>query len=81
MSPQIKLINNSELIEAFSNEFNVDMTGFRISEYFGPEFSIGLTTFYILIRRFMKPPVGNAAGISKLLVSDLIRAASQKKWI
>jgi len=71
----------ADLIAAFSKEFQVDMTGFQMCEYFGPEKAIGLATFLLSIRRIIKSTSSQAAGLSRLHVSDLVNAALKKKWI
>lgn len=62
-----------ELIEFFSKEFEVDMSDFRFSVYFGPE--IGLTPFSILMY-FLSPSKKK----KPLKVADLILSAKLKKF-
>ncbi len=63
-----------ELLDAFRKKFNVDMSGFNINEYFGPE---GLDSIGFIISIFSK----NSVDLKPLTLGDLEEAAKAGKWI
>ena len=69
--------DGSEFVEAFSKTFQVDMTGFRFDEYFGPE-GLGCVPALILSWLWSRKAEGNTP--ARLVVSELVKAATQGSW-
>ena len=73
-------IDAVEFMEAFSKEFNVDMSEFEFDKHFGPEGFSPLDLFDIVYcwlgRIFKKDLSGDIA----ITLRDLVSAAKAKKW-
>jgi hypothetical protein len=69
-----------ELIAEFGKRFNVDMTGFKASDWFGPERAIGIGTLVGLAHFFWCGSWGQSARIKHMYVRDLINAAYRHRW-
>ena len=69
-----------EFMEAFSKEFDVDMSEFEFNRHFGPEGFSPLALFYFLYcllgRIFRK----DVSGLISITLRDLVLAAEAKKW-
>jgi hypothetical protein len=64
-----------ELFHNFRNRFEVDLTGFRLSDHFGPE--AAFNPFLYLYWRIFTPQKLRFVPVT---VGDLISAAETKKW-
>ncbi len=88
LSPDTRLLEDlgmdgtdaAEFMEAFSKEFNVDMSEFEFDKHFGPEGFSPLDLFDIVYcwlgRIFKKDLSGDIA----ITLRDLVSAAEAKKW-
>ncbi len=65
-----------EILETFSEQFNVDMSDFDFNKYFFPK-EYNVTTF---LSRLWNVCTGKRSQEKKILVKDLVRAAENKKW-
>lgn len=75
-----------ELIEAFGQRFQVDLTGFRADRHFGPEcFPIYMPfvwLWWLASWPFRKAQTAEeSAGLQAIRVSDLIAAAKERRWM
>jgi Protein of unknown function (DUF1493) len=61
-----------ELLEAFAEEFRVDMSGFDVAQYFWPEGSDPIRWLWRLL-------VGDK--LLTMTVEDLVRSAESGRWI
>jgi acyl carrier protein len=76
-----------EFIEAFSEEFNVDISSVEINKYFGPERGVGPLFLFYPIMLFLnwlfgwklKEPSSN--NLVSIHVSDLVESALSRAWI
>jgi len=64
----------SEFFERFAQEFDVDLAGFRISNYFGPEGCNPLTACLVLLGI-------HRTRFSPITVERLVLLASKHKWL
>lgn len=64
-----------ELLQAFSEKFNVDMSEFKYNEYFAPE---GIDIIGVLSRLFKDK---EKKKLKSLTLADLEEAAKEGKWI
>ena len=72
-----------EFMEAFSEEFNVDMSEFEFDKHFGPEAPPNLTTLvrYLYCRLVGGDPAGLISSeLIPITLRDLVSAAKAKKW-
>lgn len=69
-----------ELLGAFAQTFRVDMTGFQIDEFFGPEMPFGIESLLIMFRELRGATPEEAAKLKPFKVSQLVDAAIQGKW-
>lgn len=60
-----------EVIEAFALRFDVDISLFRMNDYFGPEAGINPVWSFLLYLS------GNAKPLKTLTIADLVTAAAQ----
>src|SRR5205809_79302 len=69
-----------ELIEAFGEEFGVDLGGFEPSRYFGPEGGIFPPLFLVQFFRvfILNENPHKIAGVEPITVQDLVIAAETK---
>jgi len=74
-----------ELVEAFGQKFQVDLSSFRADRHFGPEGLLFYAPFLWLwwlisqpFRRRQSPE--DRAGLTPIRICDLIAAAQEKKW-
>ena len=67
-----------EFMEAFSEEFDVDMSEFEFKRHFGLETGIGPLSLvvYLYCRLFGK----DLSGVIPITLRDLVSAAKAKKW-
>jgi acyl carrier protein len=67
-----------EFMEAFSEEFNVDMSEFEFDRHFGPEGGFGPVrlVYYLYCRLFGR----EFSGLIPITLRDLVSAAKVKKW-
>jgi Protein of unknown function (DUF1493) len=67
-----------EFMEAFSEEFDVDISKFEFKRHFGPEAGIGLLrlVYYLYCRLFGK----DFSGLIPITLRDLLSDAEAKKW-
>lgn len=65
----------AEFIEVFSKKFDIDMTDFVFSEYFGPEaaFNPIIYLYWFLFNR-------KKLQHTTITLSDLVEAVQNKKW-
>ncbi len=71
-----------EFMEAFSKEFDVDMSEFEFDKHFGPEGFGPVDLFYILfslVGRIFRKDFDLLGHIS-ITLRDLVSAAKAKKW-
>ncbi len=72
-----------EFMEAFSEEFDVDMSEFEFDKHFGPEAGITpihlLIYLFILLGRIFKKDL-DLSGLIPITLRDLVSAAKAKKW-
>jgi|MudIll2142460700_1097286.scaffolds.fasta_scaffold269067_2 acyl carrier protein len=67
-----------EFMEAFSGEFDVDMSKLEFDRHFGPEVGIGLIDlFHFLYSRLFGKDL---LGVIPITLRDLVSAAKAKKW-
>lgn len=74
-----------ELIEAFGQKFEVDLSAFRADRHFGPEglpIHAPFVWLWCLVSwPFRKPQTPEEhAGLRAIRISDLIAAAKEKRW-
>ncbi len=75
-----------ELIEAFGQKFQVDLSSFRSDRHFGPE-GLRINAPLLWLWRLMKWPFRKCqtpeqcAGLLEIQISDLITAAKEKRWM
>jgi acyl carrier protein len=72
-----------EFVEAFSEEFDVDMSEFEFDKHFGPEAGITpihlLIFLFVLVGRIFKKDL-DLSGLIPITLGDLVSAAEAKKW-
>lgn len=64
-----------EFIETFSAKYNVDMSGFRFDDYFGPELGFN-PIYYLLCMIFARHKLKRIP----ITVRDLVEIAKKHKW-
>jgi acyl carrier protein len=71
-----------ELIEAFGEQFGVDLNGFDPSRHFGPEAGAFPPLFFLqLVRELvLREDPHKIAGVVPITVRDLVEAAESKLW-
>jgi len=71
-----------ELIEAFGEEFRVDLAEFDPSTYFGPEASAFPPLFMIQVFRLfvLREDAHNVGGVVPITIGDLVAAAESRRW-
>jgi hypothetical protein len=75
----------NELIQAFSQEFHVDMSSFPFDQYFGTEGWPIWAPLYWACRIFFAPfywkqTTEECAGLKLLRIADLVLAADKQSW-
>ncbi len=65
-----------EILETFSEQFNVDMSDFDFNKYFFPKEK----NFSAFLAMWWRVLSGKRSREKQLLVQDLVRAAKNKKW-
>ncbi len=74
-----------ELVEAFGQKFQVDLSEFRADHHFGPEdlpiYAPFLWLWCLIRWPFRKRQTSEEqAGLEAIRISDLIAAAKEKRW-
>ena len=69
-----------ELLAAFADRFQVDMSGFCLESYFGPERAATPLSLIVVAKRLLGAGAEEAASLKPLHVADLISAAERKRW-
>ena len=67
-----------EFMEAFSEEFDVDMSEFEFKRHFGPE--TGISPFSLVVYLYCRQFGKDFSGLVPITLRDLVSAAKAKKW-
>lgn len=74
----------SELLNAYANEFRVDLLGFEFHKYFGPEGIEPLAFFLVALRGLMHSLSGRDRRTDRanreITIAHLVRCASAHRW-
>lgn len=70
-----------DFFEQFASVFGVDLTDFKIEEYFGPEASEPITSIGIWIKGWWIGDHHRAARVIPITLGDLVKAAQAGRWV
>jgi acyl carrier protein len=88
LSPDTRLLDDlgmdgtdaMEFMEAFSKEFDVDMSEFEFDSHFGSEGFSPVDVFYLLYCLLGRIFKKDLSGLIPITLRDLVSAAKAKKW-